>query len=202
MVATDVRSRFSLLEGVAMFDTDSFVAECIEAAGDPEPRLAIRDLLRRATADPASMARALPPERAGITRLHVAPDLTILEVVWAPGMTLGPHDHRMWATIGIYTGGEDNTFFRRSDGTLADSGGKRAATRRRRACSATTPSTPSRTPPPSSPASIHIYGGDFFATERSEWRGDPFARAALRRPGHPRHLRGRQPGLRHLRQPP
>src|SRR5688572_14470859 len=107
-----------------MFDTDSFVAECIEAAGDAESRLAVRDRLRRAAADPASMARALPPERAGITRLHVSPELTILQVVWAPGMVIGPHDHRMWAAIGIYTGGEDNAFFRRSDDTLADSGGK------------------------------------------------------------------------------
>ena len=155
-----------------MFDTDSFVAECIEAAGDPEPRLAIRDLLRRATADPASMARALPPERAGITRLHVAPDLTILEVVWAPGMTLGPHDHRMWATIGIYTGGEDNAFFRRSDGTLAGSGG--TSLRPGDVVLLGDDTIHAVTNPTSEfTGSIHIYGGDFFATERSEWRGDP-----------------------------
>jgi predicted metal-dependent enzyme (double-stranded beta helix superfamily) len=33
-----------------------------------------------------------------------------------PGMTLGPHDHCMWAAIGVYTGGEDNTFFREWNG--------------------------------------------------------------------------------------
>lgn len=26
-------------------------------------------------------------------------ELTIIKVVWAPGMSFGPHDHRMWAAI-------------------------------------------------------------------------------------------------------
>ena len=28
-------------------------------------------------------------------------------------MTVIPHDHRMWAVIGVYTGREDNIFWRR-----------------------------------------------------------------------------------------
>jgi predicted metal-dependent enzyme (double-stranded beta helix superfamily) len=28
-------------------------------------------------------------------------------------MTIMPHDHRMWAVIGIYSGREDNIFWRR-----------------------------------------------------------------------------------------
>ncbi len=28
-------------------------------------------------------------------------------------MTIMPHEHRMWAVIGVYTGGEDNMFWRR-----------------------------------------------------------------------------------------
>ena len=28
-------------------------------------------------------------------------------------MTIMPHDHRMWAVIGIYTGRENNIFWRR-----------------------------------------------------------------------------------------
>ena len=155
-----------------MFDTDSFIADCIEAAGATEPRLAIRDLLRRSTSDPSSMARALPPQRAGITRLHVQPDLTILEVVWAPGMALGPHDHRMWAAIGIYTGGEDNSFFRRSEGTLAEPGGKRLRPGDVVLLGDDTIHAVAN-PTAQHTGSIHIYGGDFFTTERSEWRGDP-----------------------------
>lgn len=78
-----------------------------------QPRLAIRDVLAEAVRDPAAVAAALPPTRAEIVRVHLTPQLTILKVVWAPGMTLGPHDHRIWAAIGVYSGGEDNSFYRR-----------------------------------------------------------------------------------------
>ena len=31
-------------------------------------------------------------------------------------MTIMPHNHRMWAVIGVYTGREDNIFWRRLPG--------------------------------------------------------------------------------------
>ena len=40
----------------------------------------------------------------------------MLNVIWAPMMTVMPHNHRMWALIGIYTGREDNIFWRRVSG--------------------------------------------------------------------------------------
>jgi predicted metal-dependent enzyme (double-stranded beta helix superfamily) len=156
-----------------MFEIDSFVAECVDAARDHEPRLAVRDVLERAVADPGSVSRALPPERAGITKLYVAPEITILQVVWAPGMSFGPHDHRMWAGIGIYTGGEDNSFYRRYRASLKASGGK--CLRPRDVALLGDDTIHAVTNPTTEfTGSIHIYGGDFFATERSEWRGDPY----------------------------
>ena len=77
---------------------------------------------------PAEIADRLPPEEAGLDLLYRSADLTVLKVVWAPRMRLYAHDHRMWAAIGIYTGREDNEFFRRrpdGDGGLVESGGKR-----------------------------------------------------------------------------
>ena len=47
------------------------------------------------------MAGLGEPQRAGMTALHRSADLTILNVVWAPRMTIMPHDHRMWAVIGV-----------------------------------------------------------------------------------------------------
>ena len=32
------------------------------------------------------------------------------------GMALNPHEHRMWAVIGMYGGQEDNAFYRRAAG--------------------------------------------------------------------------------------
>ena len=155
-----------------MFDTDTFLAQCIDAVGETQPRLAIKELLEEAVADPASVARSLPPERAGIAKLHCSPELTILNVVWAPHMRFGPHDHRMWALIGIYNGGEDNAFYRRAGDTLAPSGGKDLQTGDvvllgDDVVHAVTNPTAQFT------GAIHIYGGDFFSTPRSEWRGEP-----------------------------
>jgi predicted metal-dependent enzyme (double-stranded beta helix superfamily) len=155
-----------------MFDLDSFLDDCITAGGEDEPRTAIKEVLAKAMSQPNEVAAALPPERAEIVRLHVSPGLTVLKVVWTPGMTLGPHDHRMWAAIGIYSGGEDNAFYRRADGGLVESGGR--ALRPRDVCLLGDDAVHAVTNPTEQCAgAIHIYGGDFFATPRSEWMGDP-----------------------------
>ncbi len=89
--------------------------------------------------DPTKLRGGAPTEHAEIVRLHVSPELTVLKVVWAPGMTLKPHDHRMWASIGIYSGGEDNTFYRRTGTGLTESGGKELRPTQTSAYWATTP---------------------------------------------------------------
>ncbi len=155
---------------------DEFVGDCLGARRESEPRLAIRDVLNRALADTTAVAAALPPERAGLTRLHVSDELTVLKVVWGPGMTLGPHDHRMWATIGIYSGGEENAFYRRDGRTLIDSGGR--SLHPGDICLLGDDVIHSvHNPTTEFAGAIHIYGGDFFTTPRSEWRGTPYEEA-------------------------
>jgi predicted metal-dependent enzyme (double-stranded beta helix superfamily) len=78
----------------------------------------------------------------------------------------------MWAAIGIYTGGEDNTFYRRRGDTLASSGGKRLEPRDVALLGDDTVHAVTN-PTAEFAGAIHIYGGDLFATDRSEWRGDP-----------------------------
>jgi predicted metal-dependent enzyme (double-stranded beta helix superfamily) len=156
-----------------VFDTEVFVADCIRAASENEPRKAIKEVLTEALSDPASVAQALPPNQAEIVRLHGSPELTILKVVWAPGMSFGPHDHRMWAAIGMFSGGEDNTFYRRDGHTLTGSGGK--SLRASDVALLGDDTIHAVTNPTAEFAgAIHIYGGDFFSTPRSEWRGDPY----------------------------
>jgi predicted metal-dependent enzyme (double-stranded beta helix superfamily) len=155
-----------------MFDLDAFLDDCITASREAEPRTAIKDVLARAMARPADVGVALPPERAGIERLHVSDELTVLKVVWAPGMSLGPHDHRMWAAIGLYSGGEDNAFFRRDGSGLVASGGRELRTGD--VCLLGDDAVHGVTNPTKEFAgAIHIYGGDFFAMPRSEWMGEP-----------------------------
>jgi predicted metal-dependent enzyme (double-stranded beta helix superfamily) len=155
-----------------VFDIDTFVAACVEANSATEPRLAIKEVLAEAMADPAAVQQALPPNRAEIARLHVSPELTILKVVWAPRMSFGPHDHRLWATIGVYSGGEDNAFYRRDGDSIAATGGKSLRSSDVVVLGESTIHAVTN-PTDEFAGAIHIYGGDFFATPRSEWRGEP-----------------------------
>jgi predicted metal-dependent enzyme (double-stranded beta helix superfamily) len=155
-----------------MFDVEELVGACLAAIDESEPVLAVRDVLERAVADPGPISEALPPERAEIVRLHVSDRLTVLKIVWAPGMVLGPHDHRMWAAIGLYSGGEDNRFFRRADNSLVVSGER--SLRPGDVCLLGDDVVHSVTNPTAQwTGAIHVYGGDFFTTPRSEWRGEP-----------------------------
>ena len=78
------------------FDLQRFIAECRSALREDKPEHAMRDVAARAVAEPAALLKALgEPRRAEIQRLHHAPELTVLNVIWAPRMTLMPHDHRM-----------------------------------------------------------------------------------------------------------
>ena len=83
-----------------MFDTGRFVDDCRAALAAERGGggRAVREVVARAVSDPAALMRALgEPSRGGIQRLHHAPDLTILNVVWGPRMTIHPHDHRIAA---------------------------------------------------------------------------------------------------------
>ena len=98
-------------------DIDQLVADCASAVSDSAPTRAVTEVLARAVADRAGLLQALgEPTQGGIQRLHVSDDLTVLNVIWSPRMTLMPHNHNMWATIGVYGGREDNIFWRRLPG--------------------------------------------------------------------------------------
>src|SRR5262245_32551043 len=108
-----------------MFELDRFVEECRAALKERAPEIAVKEVVARAVADPSAVERVLgTPTSGGAKRLHYAPDLTILNVVWTPGMAIYPHDHRMWAVIGLYGGREDNTFYRRGGQGLVEAGAK------------------------------------------------------------------------------
>jgi len=96
-----------------MFDLDQFVAD-LRAALAEQSRQALKEVVARAVSDPASLLREIgEPEKAAVQVLHQAPDLTVLNVVWAPKQVTLPHGHRMSAVIGMYGGREDNMFWRR-----------------------------------------------------------------------------------------
>ena len=88
-----------------MFETDQLIADCRAALREPSPQLAIKEIVERAVAQPGDVERALgTPKRAEMVTLYRSPDLTVLNLIWGPCMSLYPHDHRMWAVIGLYGG--------------------------------------------------------------------------------------------------
>ena len=156
-----------------IFDLDRFVESCREALSESENTRALREIVAREVADPASVIAGLgTPEEGGIHCLHQAQDITILNVIWAPYMTIMPHNHNMWAVIGVYSGREDNIFWRR----LADDahGKIEAAGAKSLAPGTATPLGPDIIHSVTNPTgkltgAIHIYGGDFITSPRSEW---------------------------------
>jgi len=141
--------------------------------------LAVRDVLTELVADPGALEYAVGPvERGGITTLHNAPDLTVLRVAWTPGMALNPHDHRMWAVIGMYGGQEDNAFYRRASGGLEPSGGKELPAGNVLVLGHDVIHSVANTRTEYA-AALHVYGGDFFAGGRSEWDWATFAERPL-----------------------
>jgi predicted metal-dependent enzyme (double-stranded beta helix superfamily) len=155
-----------------VFELEQFIADCRSARdGDPSHRL-VREVVARAVSEPAAVLKGLgEPKRAGIEKLYHSETLTILNVIWAPKMTIMPHDHRMWAVIGVYSGREDNIFWRR----LPGSGGKvEAAGARALSTGDAEPLGHNIIHSVTNPirrltGAIHVYGGDFFQAERSEW---------------------------------
>lgn len=152
-----------------MLNLDHFITECRAALTEPSPELVIKEILARTLANTSAVEAALgTPRHATLVPLHHDRDLTILNVVWTPGMAVYPHDHRMWALIGLYGGREDNTFYRRSPEGLQRAGGKqldRGETALLGASVIHAVVNPLR----AFTGAIHIYGGDFFGTPRSDW---------------------------------
>jgi predicted metal-dependent enzyme (double-stranded beta helix superfamily) len=132
---------------------------------------AVREVVAKAVSEPSAVLKALgEPTRAGLHRIYDSPELTIINLIWAPLMTIYPHDHRMWAVIGIYSGREDNVFWRRtSDKRRVEAAGAKSISARD-----AIPLGPDiihsvTNPIPRMTAAIHVYGGDFFKAERSDW---------------------------------
>ena len=156
-----------------MLDLDRFVEDCRAAVSADPTHETVQDVVARAFSDPADVLAGVgEPTAGGIVPLHVADDLTILNVIWKPGMTLMPHNHEMWAVIGVYGGREDNIFWRRvkddTEGRIEAAGAKALST------GDVTPLGKDVIHSVTNPiqkltGAIHVYGGNFFEIHRSEW---------------------------------
>jgi predicted metal-dependent enzyme (double-stranded beta helix superfamily) len=170
-----------------MFDIDSFTADCRSALKDACPQGAIREVVARAVSDPNSIVKALgEPTRAEMQILHHTPQLTILNLIWAPKMTLFPHDHNMWAVIGMYSGREDNIFWRRlpEDRKRVKAAGAKSICDGDAVILGHDIIHSVTNPIERFTCALHVYGGDFFNADRREWDPDSLTEQHL----NPQHL--------------
>jgi predicted metal-dependent enzyme (double-stranded beta helix superfamily) len=170
-----------------MFDLDQFVSD-LRASLAERSRKAMKEVVARAVRDPVSLLRRLgEPDKAGVQVLYRAPELTVLNAVWAPHQFALPHEHRLGAVIGLYGGREDNMFWRRvpdatrfeieAAGAQALGDGDVAVLGRDIIHSVVNPLGRLS-------GAIHVYDGDFIAIKRSMWnpetlREEPYDFAAV-----------------------
>ncbi len=157
-----------------MLDPEEFIASCQQALSENTPAWAIKELVGAAVAEPDQIVAAWGiPSHGGITTLHRSPELTILNIVWPPGMALYPHDHQLWAVIGLYGGQEDNTFFnRKAEGVGLIRAGFKELRSRNAVILGQDAIHAVHNPQGVFTGALHVYGGDFFAQPRSEWASE------------------------------
>ena len=158
-----------------MFEIEQFCADCRVAMKETDRERSVREVVTKAVSDPAALMRAIgEPDRAGVLALHRSDDLTVLKLIWGPEMTLMPHDHRMWAVIGIYQGREENTFYRRSEQDGLTKMGLKIMDPKDCSYLGETAIHKVHNPLTKLTSGLHVYGGDFFDTPRSEWDPESF----------------------------
>ena len=159
-----------------MFERERFIADCRLAMDSGAGQKAIRELMREAVADPAQVARVLgEPRRAGIELLYRSDTLTVVNLVWGPHMTAMPHNHHMWAVIGMYGGREDNIFWRTlpDDARWPIEAAGASALMPGDVCPLGPEIIHSVTNPLCKLTSaIHVYGGDFVTQQREQWEDE------------------------------
>ena len=154
-----------------MDELDDFVATCQSLLGEANAEERVAEAMRPLLAEPSVLGpliedlRSVPGEAAVV---HRSDELTVLGLEIAAGFVSPPHNHTLWAVAGIYEGAEDNVFYRRSEDGIEETGEAVLAEGECLALPAdavhqiaNTGSGPMR--------ALHAYGGDLFATSRSQW---------------------------------
>lgn len=155
-----------------MFALGTFVEQCREALSHDDPSASVAEVLRDALRDRDEVATALQAWKAAggapYGAIYRAEDLTILHAAVPPGVVSPPHEHTMWAVIGVLEGQEDNVFYRLADHGVEEVGKAAICAGDARVLPDDTihrianhQSTPLQ--------AIHVYGGDLLGTERKMW---------------------------------
>ncbi len=155
-----------------MFDLERFMSECRRAIASDSGPAAVLELMRKAVVDPEAIKEAIsaltPSASLADAVMHRADDLLVLNATLPPYVASPPHDHTMWAVIGIYEGKEDNTFYERHEGTIREKNHRSVRAGEAIVLGPEVIHAVSN-PLPAATLGIHVYGGDLLAAQRTMW---------------------------------
>jgi predicted metal-dependent enzyme (double-stranded beta helix superfamily) len=151
-------------------DVRELIDACRDAAEGDEPTREVSELVAAFLHQP-SLPRLLgDADRSTYEALYRGPDILVLHGVVPPTPApVAPHDHRMWAVIGVYQGLEHNDLFVRGEGGGLETVDRFTigAGQVRTLDSSTIHSVQARGD--HYLGAIHVYGGDLFGAPRSRW---------------------------------
>jgi predicted metal-dependent enzyme (double-stranded beta helix superfamily) len=166
-----------------MTDLAAFVQTCASLVDEPDAAERVADAVQAVIADAGALSariEALRPAPGQAAVVHRDDNLTVLGLEVAAGFVSPAHNHTIWAVVGIYQGNEDNIFYDRMSDGIAETG--RAILGEGDALALPPDAVHRITNSGSAPMrALHVYGGDLFATSRSQWDDDtgeelPFGR--------------------------
>ena len=155
-----------------MFEIDQFIADC-RASLTERGGAALQEVVARTVADPAALFLALgEPARPRLDLLFHDTDLTVFNVIWGPHQWTLPHNHNLRAVIGMYSGRENNIFWRRlpeADLSRISAVGAKSLGRGDVTLLGRDIIHSVANPLGRLSCALHVYDGDFFAPGRSHW---------------------------------
>ena len=179
-----------------MFKVEEFVKSCQGRTPG-----AVKEILEDALRDPESIKHALNAVAGEIGQgrindmaLFQSAELTVLKAAVPPGFKSPPHNHTIWAVIGVYDGQENNSFYRRGGDGLEKAGGRELKTGDVLVLGADAIHA-IENPLGRTSYAIHVYGGNLPAAERSMWnlgtlKEEPFEYRSMMR--YARQLAGKE----------
>lgn len=145
------------------FDADAFVASCHDALADIDPVGAVAQLVDQAVSEHGRTIGAR------IETLHASPRLTVQVIAWPVGAQTDPHEHNMWAVVGVFDGEETNRFYSAgADGRLVPSGSRVVGVGDVLSLDEAAVHDAASTGP-TGLCALHVYGGDLFGVDRRAW---------------------------------
>lgn len=152
-------------------DLEAFVQTCRDALGADDAGDRVADAMAPIVADRAAMVAEIDRRRAdkpGPVIIHRSDELTVLALDVDAGFVSPIHNHTIWAVVGVFQGAEDNVFYRRTATGIEETG---RGVLHEGDCLALPPDAVHRIANYGNAPmrALHAYGGDLFATQRSQW---------------------------------